>query len=377
MSTVAETAQTQARHDHRHGRAEPAGGGATDPVCGMIVTPPTKVGSVEHGGETYHFCSAGCGDKFVADPQKYVGAGEKAAGDGGGCCCGGGAPVPLGTPRTAGSAQAADAATTDPVCGMTVSPPTKAGSVEHGGTTYHFCSDGCRKKFAADPEKYLNPEAADVPPADPGAVYTCPMHPEVEQVGPGTCPICGMALEPKDAAVEADDGEYRDFRRRFWMSAVLTLPMLAWMVADMIPGRPLEGVISARAAQWAQLALSLPIVFWAALPFYHRGWQGARLLRPNMFTLIGVGVLVAFFYSVVATAAPDLFPAGFRGGHAPGAHATDGGAGVVGVYYESAAVIVTLVLLGQLLELRARARTGRAVRELLDLAPPTALRVTD
>ena len=239
---------------------------------------------------------------------------------------------------------------------MTVTPPTKAGNVEHGGTTYHFCSDGCRKKFAADPEKYLNPEAADLPPADPGTVYTCPMHPEVDQVGPGTCPICGMALEPKDAAVEADDGEYRDFRRRFWVSVLLTLPMLVWMVSDMLPGRPLEAVLSARAAQWVQLVLAVPIVFWAAWPFYGRGWTGARLLRPNMFTLIGIGVLVAFFYSVVATAFPGIFPDSFRGGHEPVSGAVDGGAGVVGVYFESAAVIVTLVLLGQLLELRARRR---------------------
>ena len=265
----------------------------------------------------------------------------------------------------------------DPVCGMTVNPPTKAGSIEHEGTMYHFCSDGCRGKFAADAERYLNPDEADVPPADPGVVYTCPMHPEVEQFGPGTCPICGMALEPKDAAVEADDGEYRDFKRRFWVSAILTLPMLAWMVSDMLPGRPLEAVVSPRGAQWTQLVLSLPIVFWAALPFYHRGWQGARRLSPNMFTLIGIGVLVAFFYSVVATALPGIFPDSFRGGHGPGEGVVDGGAGVVGVYYESAAVIVTLVLLGQLLELRARAQTSGAVRELLDLAPPTASRVTD
>ena len=260
---------------------------------------------------------------------------------------------------------------------MTVNPPTKAGSAEHDGTTYHFCSSGCREKFSADPEKYLNPAEADLPPADPGAVYTCPMHPEVEQVGPGTCPICGMALEPKDAAVEADDGEYRDFKRRFWVSAILTLPMLAWMVSDMLPGRPLEAVVSPRGAQWVQLVLSLPIVFWAALPFYHRGWQGARRLSPNMFTLIGISVLVAFFYSVVATAVPGIFPESFRGGHSPGEGVVDGGMGVVGVYFESAAVIVTLVLLGQLLELRARAQTSGAVRELLDLAPPTALRVTD
>ncbi|BAM05406.1 heavy metal translocating P-type ATPase [Phycisphaera mikurensis] len=265
---------------------------------------------------------------------------------------------------------------TDPVCGMTVEPPTRAGSVEHDGTTYHFCGTGCREKFEKDPDAYLGGRPAKpAAPADPGAVYTCPMHPEIEQVGPGTCPICGMALEPKDAAVEADDGEYRDFKRRFWVSAALTAPMLLWMVADMLPGRPLHGLVSTRVAQWIQLVLAVPIVFWAALPFYARGWTGARLLRPNMFTLIGIGVIFAFVYSVVATFLPGIFPEGFRGGHAPGAELVDGGGGVVGVYYESAAVIVTLVLLGQLMELRARAKTGSAVRVLLDLAPPTALRV--
>ena len=265
---------------------------------------------------------------------------------------------------------------TDPVCGMTVEPPTRAGSVEHDGTTYHFCGTGCREKFEKDPDAYLGGRPAKpAAPADPGAVYTCPMHPEIEQVGPGTCPICGMALEPKDAAVEADDGEYRDFKGRFWVSAALTAPMLLWMVADMLPGRPLHGLVSTRVAPWIQLVLAVPIVFWAALPFYARGWTGARLLRPNMFTLIGIGVIFAFVYSVVATFLPGIFPGGFRGGHAPGAELVDGGGGVVGVYYESAAVIVTLVLLGQLMELRARAKTGSAVRALLDLAPPTALRV--
>ena len=269
-------------------------------------------------------------------------------------------------------ADAAGGGVTDPVCGMTVHPPTKAGSVDHGGETYHFCSDGCRAKFGADPEKYLAKNPADpVRPADAKAVYTCPMHPQVEQIGPGSCPTCGMALEPKDAAVEADDGEYRDMRRRFWVSAVLALPLLLWMVADLIPGRPLHGLVGPRAMQWVQFALTLPVVAWAAWPFYVRGWQGAVRLRPNMFTLIGIGVLVAFAYSVVATVAPGLFPAAFVG--EPGTM----GEGVVGVYYESAAVIVALVLLGQVLELRARARTSGAVRELLDLAPPTALRVTD
>ena len=264
------------------------------------------------------------------------------------------------------------ATATDPVCGMTVTPPTKAGSIQHGGETYHFCSAGCKSKFEADPEKYLADEPGDeVRPADEGAVYTCPMHPEIEQIGPGNCPICGMALEPKDAAVEADDGEYRDMRRRFIVSAALALPMLLWMVADLIPGRPLHGLISPRVAQWVQLALTLPVVAWAAWPFYVRGWQGAMRLRPNMFTLITIGVLVAFFYSVVATIAPGIFPAEFRG--VLGAM----GPNLVGVYYESAAVIVALVLLGQVLELRARAKTSGAVRELLDLAPPTALRVTD
>ena len=174
-----------------------------------------------------------------------------------------------------------------------------------------------------------------------------------------------MALEPKDAAVEADEGEYRDMRRRFWVAAALALPMLVWMVLDLIPGKPGHGLVPPRAAQWVQLGLTLPIVAWAAWPFYVRGVKGALRLRPNMFTLIAIGVLVAFGYSLVATVAPGLFPAGFRE------------TGAVGVYYESAAVIVALVLLGQLLELRAQARTSGAVRELLDLAPPTALRVDD
>ena len=260
----------------------------------------------------------------------------------------------------------ASEASTDPVCGMNVEPPTKAGSVELNGIIFHFCGNSCREKFEEHPDAYLGERPAKpAAPADPGAVYTCPMHPEIEQVGPGTCPICGMALEPKDAAVEADDGEYRDFRRRFWVSAALTAPMLLWMVADMLPGRPLHDLISPRVSQSIQLVLCLPIVLWAALPFYARGWTGAKLLRPNMFTLIGIGVVVAFVYSVVATFLPGLFPEDFHHD------------GVVGVYYESAAVIVTLVLLGQLMELRARAKTGSAVRALLDLSPPRALRVRD
>ncbi len=253
----------------------------------------------------------------------------------------------------------------DPVCGMTVTPPANGGSHTHDGITYHFCCDGCRTKFAADPAKYLHPQPTKEP-VDPDATYTCPMCPEIEQVGPGPCPICGMALEPSEPTGEVDEGEYRDFRRRFVVAALLTLPMLLWMVADMLPGRPLQQLISPRASQWAQLALAVPVVFWAGWPFYGRGLSGLRMLRPNMFTLIGIGVLVAFFYSVVATALPGIFPGSLQSDD-----------GLVGVYFESAAVIVTLVLLGQLLELRARAKTGDAIRELLDLTPETAARLTD
>ena len=248
----------------------------------------------------------------------------------------------------------------DPVCGMTVDPSVTNHHAEHDGAEYHFCSAGCRSKFVADPERYLNGQPRREPAAA-GAMWTCPMHPEIRRDGPGTCPICGMALEPEEPSL--DDGpnpELVDFTRRVWVAGVLTVPLLAVsMVAEML------GVHFVPMAwnPWVQLALTAPIVLWAGWPFFERGWTSIVTRHLNMFTLVSIGVGAAFLYSVVATVAPGIFPEAFR------MH------GMVPVYYEAAGVVVTLVLLGQVLELRARAATGRAIRALLDLAPKTALRV--
>ncbi|MDB5309222.1 MAG: silP 2 [Gemmataceae bacterium] len=266
----------------------------------------------------------------------------------------------------------------DPVCGMTVDPAAAAGSVKHDGTTYYFCSRRCVERFQADPQAFLthprpaeehsccgSPPAIPAAPATPGTKYTCPMHPEVVRDGPGTCPKCGMALEPMipQAGVPEDDSELRDMTRRFWVSAGLTLPVFVLAMAPMIPGLNLPHQLVA-AANWVGLGLSTPVVFWAGWPFFVRAWQALRHGTANMFTLISLGTAAAWGYSVVATLAPDLFPAGFRDTH-----------GVVPTYFEAAAVIVTLVLLGQVLELRARRSTGAAIRALLGLAPATARRV--
>ncbi len=257
----------------------------------------------------------------------------------------------------------------DPVCGMTVTPESAAATATHDGETYLFCSTGCHAKFVADPESYLRPadeaDAAASPPADPGAIYTCPMHPEVEQVGPGSCPKCGMALEPKTVtAEEPDDPELRSMTVRFWVSAALTVPLLVLTMGRMIPGLPIERFMSSSVGPWLELLLATPVVLWGGWPFFVRAVDSVRHRSLNMFTLIGLGVAVAYLYSLVATIAPGIFPTSFRdhGGH-------------VGVYYEAAAVIVTLVLLGQVLELRARSRTGAAIRALLSLAPDTARRI--
>jgi Cu+-exporting ATPase len=268
----------------------------------------------------------------------------------------------------------------DPVCGMTVDPATAAGSVEFDGKTYHFCSQHCVARFRADPRKYLDKPAqepmdhsccghtasdAAAEPAPPGTKYTCPMHPEIVQDGPGTCPKCGMALEPMTPqAGEEDDSELRDMTRRFWISVALTLPVFILAMAPMIPGITWPHWL-ARAENWISLVLATPVVFWAGWPFFVRAWTALRHGTANMFTLISLGTAAAWAYSTVATLAPDIFPAGFRDAHT----------GVVGVYFEAAAVIVTLVLLGQVLELRARRSTGAAIRALLGLAPETARRV--
>jgi Cu+-exporting ATPase len=259
------------------------------------------------------------------------------------------------------------APTIDPVCGMTVDPST-APSLGLDAETYFFCCPGCRAKFENDPARFLSPSAETPPddtPAD--AVYTCPMHPEVRQIGPGSCPDCGMALEPEVVSLNDEESpELIDMTRRFRLSAILTVPVFVAAMSEMIPGRPLERLIGPTALAWAQLILATPVVVWGGLPFFVRGWQSIVTRRFNMFTLISLGVAVAYAYSLVATLAPGLFPGSFRNE-----------SGDVAVYFEAAAVIVCLVLLGQVLELQARGRTGAALKALLGLAPKTARIVRD
>ena len=244
---------------------------------------------------------------------------------------------------------------------MTVDPATTAHHSEHNGHAYHFCSAGCRTKFVADPAAYLNDKLKPTPEAPTGAIWTCPMHPQIRQVGPGSCPICGMALEPEEPSLDdAPNPELVDFTRRMWIATALTIPLLAVsMFAELFRYQ----LVSPAASPWVQFALAAPVVLWAGAPFFVRGWRSVVTRHLNMFTLIALGVGAAFLYSLFATLAPGAFPASFR---------MDG---VVPVYYEAAAVVVTLVLLGQVLELRARAATGRAIRALLDLAPKTARRI--
>jgi Cu+-exporting ATPase len=256
----------------------------------------------------------------------------------------------------------------DPVCGMTVDPATARHRREHRGRTYWFCSGGCAQKFEGAPASYLKGERPGAKAAPADAIYTCPMHPEIQQVGPGDCPICGMALEPRTitAADEEPSEELRDMTRRFWVSAALALPLLVWVMGDHLFGLGLGYAISRQLAHWLQLALATPVVLWAGWPILTRCWSSLRRMSPNMWTLIGIGVGAAWLYSVVATLAPGIFPAAFRG---PG--------GQVDVYFEAAAVITALVLLGQVLEIRARERTGGAIKALLGLAPKTARRVCE
>ena len=265
-----------------------------------------------------------------------------------------------------GDAAPADAeAVKDPVCGMTVDPARTQHHADHEGAPYHFCSAGCRAKFVADPAAYVRPKPAlRAEAVAPGAVWTCPMHPQIRRPGPGSCPICGMALEPETPSAEATaNPELADFTRRFWIGLVLTLPVVLLEMGGHMTGM-LHLVGGPRVGNWLQLLLATPVVLWAGWPFFVRGWASLRNRSLNMFTLIALGTGVAWTYSVVATLTPGLFPPAFRGAE-----------GAVAVYFEAAAVIVVLVLLGQVLELRARERTGGAIRALLDLAPPTARRV--
>ena len=252
----------------------------------------------------------------------------------------------------------------DPVCGMMVDPHATHHKAEHAGRPYYFCSAGCRAKFLAEPERYLDPAAAaKASPVPEGTIHTCPMHPEIRQVGPGSCPICGMALEPVLVSLEAEPNlELIDMRRRIWIGLVLTIPVFLLEMGGHLLG--LDHLVSQRSSNWIQLILATPVVLWAGWPFFQRGWQSLVTRNLNMFTLIAMGTGAAWIYSVVATLVPGIFPDAFRQHD-----------GSVAVYFEAAAVITVLVLLGQVLELRARESTSGAIRALLDLAPKTTRRI--
>ncbi len=259
------------------------------------------------------------------------------------------------------------ASVTDPVCGMAVDPAPTAASREYAGQKYWFCSSHCRQKFDAAPQQYVKPPVLAAPAparaASRDALYTCPMHPEVQQIGPGNCPKCGMALEPMDAVAQEDSSELRDMTRRFWVSLALSLPLLFITMSEFIPGLNLHHWIGIDTFNWLQAALATPVVLWGGWPFFVRGWASFKTWNLNMFSLIGLGTAAAYLFSAFAL----LFPAAL-----PDAFKMDG---MVPLYFEAAAVIVALVLLGQVLELRARSRTNSAIKSLLELAPNTALRI--
>ncbi|HMO80429.1 MAG TPA: heavy metal translocating P-type ATPase [Pyrinomonadaceae bacterium] len=263
----------------------------------------------------------------------------------------------------------------DPVCKMFVMPETAAASYEYNGETYYFCMPGCKAKFASDPEKYLAPpvesthdDSGQSAIRDPQSAieYTCPMHPEIIQIGPGSCPICGMALEPKEISLDdTPDPEYIDMKRRFWISAALTLPVLVLAMGEMFPA--FHSVVSPSISIWIQFLLATPVVLWGGWPFFERSWASVKNASPNMFTLIAIGTGAALLYSITALFAPQLFPDTLLDAHT----------GLIPVYFEAAAVITTLVLSGQVLELKARSQTSSAIKELLRLAPETATVVFD
>ena len=252
----------------------------------------------------------------------------------------------------------------DPVCGMSVDPEHAAGSYEYNGTTYYFCSTHCLHRFQENPEQFPRKES----PAQIKRVaqkYTCPMHPQIVRDGPGSCPICGMALEPMVATLDEEENpELASMTRRLWVSAILSLPVLAIGMSELIPGQPLQRAVPMSTLAWLQLLLASPVVLWGGWPFFERAWQSIVTRSLNMFTLIGLGVAVAYVFSLIAVVTPQVFPASFRNEM-----------GNVPVYFEAAAVITTLVLLGQVLELRARSQTGAAIKALLGLAPKTARRI--
>ena len=326
----------QDHHDHHHGH----GGSCChsspqadmekvvrDPVCGMTVDPAAGKPSLVHEGHTYHFCCEGCRTRFAADPESHIAA-------------------------------------EDPVCGMKVDRASARHFARHQGEKFYFCSARCLEKFAAEPEKYLDGRPAPEPMPE-GTRYTCPMHPEIVTDGPGDCPLCGMALEPMGVPTgnEGPNPELVDFTRRFWVSVALALPLMVISMGPMV-GLPIRDWLGERLAVWAEFLLATPVVLWAALPFFKRGWASIRNRSPNMWTLISIGVAAAYLYSVAAMLFPGLFP-----------HEVRGHGDMAPVYFEASAVIIALVFLGQMLELKAREKTGSAIRALLDLAPKTARRI--
>ncbi len=330
-------------HDHAAATAQPDV--LKDPVCGMTVTPQSPHRH-EHAGTSYYFCSTGCRTKFAADPAKYL------------------------QPAAAAPAVALK----DPVCGMKVTPQSPHRH-EHAGTTYYFCSAGCRDKFAAKPAQYLQPAppkpAAPLTPAAPaappaaGAQYTCPMHPEVLRDAPGDCPLCGMALVPVAGSGATDDSELRDLARRLWIGTALSVPLVVLAMSPMVGLHDLFG-LQPRIRGWVEFALGSPVVLWVGWPILRKFWLSLTHRALNMYTLIGLGVGLAYGFSLAAVLMPGWFPQEFREHD-----------GAVGTYFEAAAVIVTLVILGDFLQLRAMGRTSEAIQQLLKLAPNLAWRLRD
>ncbi len=345
-----------------------------DPICGMAVDPSSAEARAEHGGKTFYFCCDGCRETFLEDPQKHA---ENPA-----------PPFDLGfdlppmPPASAGAAEPEGAKVPvevppaiDPVCGMKVHKDKARGEHEHAGVTYLFCSARCAERFRAEPDRFLAKRDGAAPPraeparaAAPGATYVCPMDPEVIEDKPGPCRVCGMELEPSAPSIE-DEGpsaEALDFKRRFLVALALGAPVFALGMAEMVPALAAVAHRLGSWSRWIQLALSAPVVLWSGAPFVARAWTSLRERRANMFTLIALGTGAAFLYSAAATVAPSWLPAAARSSHG----------GAPAVYFESAVVIIALVLLGQLLEHRARRRTGDALRALARLLPKTARRVT-
>ncbi|MEO6802869.1 MAG: YHS domain-containing protein, partial [Granulicella sp.] len=345
-------------------------GKVVDPVCGMKILPEQAASKQDYEGQTYYFCGKSCMEKFNAEPASYA------------------SPKPVAKASPAAVAKPI----IDPVCGMQVDPVTAAGMVEYGGVRYFFCSKGCVSKFQADPGKYLQPISTEEPERPVSrhsqqTEYICPMHPEVHKDGPGDCPKCGMALEPETLTAPTTHTKYtcpmhpqiiRDapgncpicgmtlepmtvtgvdanpeldsMTRRFWISAALTLPLLAIMVSDFVPSHPIQELLKGSLLGWFELAIASPVVLWGGWPFFQRGWTSLVSRNLNMFTLISIGAGSAYLYSLAAVFMPQLFPASFRDM-----------SGQLGLYFEASAVITVLVLLGQVLELKARSQTSGAI----------------